>query len=184
MSMNATDTRIYNRAIQDGLSSAVAEMVVCQARLESGNYTSGVFYDDNNAFGMHFAGQSGATASTMHSEYDSDTGEHIPFAHYTSIEAGVDDMVRWLNRRQTEGKFYVADLTGTYDYAYALKSSGYFGISADSYAGTMQGIYTAVFGSYTGGGDPPTVPGDGGSGNNNKLWYIAAALAAAWLISK
>lgn len=50
------DTQIYNLARANGFTDQAARLVVAQARLESANYSSNVFKNNNNMFGMKFLG--------------------------------------------------------------------------------------------------------------------------------
>ena len=61
------DTQIYNLAKTNGFTDQAARLVVAQARLESFNYTSNVFINLNNIFGMKYLGtrQPLATRGTL-----------------------------------------------------------------------------------------------------------------------
>lgn len=61
------DTQIYNLARANGFTDQAARLVVAQARLESANYTSNVFMNNNNMFGMKYLGtrQPLATRGTL-----------------------------------------------------------------------------------------------------------------------
>lgn len=50
------DTQIYELAVKNGFTDKAARLIVAQARLESNNYTSNVFKNNNNMFGMKFLG--------------------------------------------------------------------------------------------------------------------------------
>jgi flagellum-specific peptidoglycan hydrolase FlgJ len=51
------DTQIFNIAKNAGFTDISARLIVAQARLESANYTSNVFKNNNNMFGMKFLGK-------------------------------------------------------------------------------------------------------------------------------
>lgn len=61
------DTQIYNLARSNGFTDQAARLICAQARLESANYTSNVFRNNNNMFGMKFLGarQPLATRGTL-----------------------------------------------------------------------------------------------------------------------
>jgi hypothetical protein len=59
------DKSIYNTAIEEGFSPTSAMLIVAQARLESGHYSSDVFKANNNMYGMKFIGQPLATKGTL-----------------------------------------------------------------------------------------------------------------------
>lgn len=50
------DTQIYNLARANGFTDQSARLICAQARLESANYTSNVFRNNNNMFGMKYLG--------------------------------------------------------------------------------------------------------------------------------
>jgi len=147
--MNATDQKIYDEAISWSIEPDMAQYIVCQARLETSAYTSAVFKDDNNCFGMHYAGQFGATQSSLHSE----AGK--PYAHYASIADSVADLAAWISNREADGTFDTYNIGTIQEYADALKAGNYYEETAGAYGGDMAAIYNQVFG---GGAD------NGGSG--------------------
>lgn len=51
------DQEIYNLAIDEGFTPIASKLIVAQARLESANYGSNVFKNNNNMYGMKFIGQ-------------------------------------------------------------------------------------------------------------------------------
>lgn len=61
------DTQIYNLARSNGFTDQSARLICAQARLESANYTSNVFRNNNNMFGMKYLGtrQPLATRGTL-----------------------------------------------------------------------------------------------------------------------
>lgn len=61
------DTQIYNLARANGFTDQSARLICAQARLESANYTSNVFRNNNNMFGMKYLGtrQPLATRGTL-----------------------------------------------------------------------------------------------------------------------
>ena len=128
------DKQIYNQAIKRGLTPTVANLLVAQARLESGDYTSNVFKQNNNLFGYKFVNQPGATRGTIapQSEWPSATVKGY-YAKYDSIENSANEVINWLFRREKEGKFIVNQLTTAGKYAAGLKAGNYYGESAADY---------------------------------------------------
>ena len=59
------DQIIYDTAIKQGFTPTAAKLIVGQARLESANYTSGVFKANNNTHGMKFIGQPLASRGSL-----------------------------------------------------------------------------------------------------------------------
>jgi len=126
--MNSTDNKIYSRLIGNGIPAQLANIIIAQARHETGDYTSNAYKIDNNLFGYKYIGQTGATKGIKSSERDY-------YAHYRNIEASVDELCRWINRRQKEGKFpnNLASITSPAQYAQLLKNNSYYGSTLLSY---------------------------------------------------
>lgn len=59
------DQLIYNTAIKAGFTPTAAKLVVAQARLESADYTSPVFRNNNATSGMKYIGQPLARRGTL-----------------------------------------------------------------------------------------------------------------------
>ena len=140
--MNQFDYMVLNAALAKGLGSDLARLITAQARLESGDYSSNVFNRDNNLFGYKYVGQSGATQGTA-----APASEGGYYAHYATIADSVNELVGWLIRRQNQGLFDISNLTTPEAYASALKSGGYFGISAAEYAAGLKSKLQKIEGS-------------------------------------
>lgn len=128
------DKIIIDKVKSRGLNENLANLIAAQARLESADFTSNVFKQNNNAFGYKYAGQSGATAGTPapKSEWASPSKPQY-YAKYKSVADSANELINWLYRREKEGKFIVAQLQTPAQYANALKLGGYYGSSAASY---------------------------------------------------
>ena len=124
------DTIIYTAARGAGVPDQVARIIAAQARHETGNYTSRVFKNDNNAFGYKFVGQRNAVPGTAAPASEGSA----PYARYKSVQDSTIEMVNWLKRRQREGKLKIVDLNTPEKYAAALKASGYYGAPQSLYA--------------------------------------------------
>ena len=59
------DQQIYLMALANGYTDLSARLIVAQARLESADYTSNVYKNNLNAYGMKFVGQALATRGTL-----------------------------------------------------------------------------------------------------------------------
>ena len=59
------DQLIYNTAIKAGFKPTAAKLIVAQARLESADYTSPVFRNNNATSGMKYIGQPLARRGTL-----------------------------------------------------------------------------------------------------------------------
>jgi len=128
------DTTIFQTAKKNGFSDAVAKNLVAQARYESNDYKSNVFKNNNNLFGYKYVGQQLATKGTLapQSEW---TNANTPqyYAKYASVADSATEVIKWLYRRENEGKFKVSDLTTAQAYADALKKGGYYGQTSYEY---------------------------------------------------
>lgn len=129
------DTTIFNTAKKNGFSDSVAKNLVAQARYESNDYKSNVFKNNNNLFGYKYVGQQLATKGTLapQSEWSNPTTPQY-YAKYASIADSATEVIKWLYRRENEGKFKVSDLTTAQAYADALKKGGYYGQTSYEYA--------------------------------------------------
>jgi hypothetical protein len=198
--MNDTDNIVYNTAIAFGIPAAVAQMVVDQARNESGQYTSNLAVNYNNLFGMTYAGQSLASQGPLQPESNGQTY----YAAYNSIQDSVNDLCQWLVNRQNNGTLTIANLTTPILYATALHDNDYFeGETPEVYAADMASIDVTVFGGQPltgsgGTGDVSTQGNQGGgtvidntgggvpapSGNNGLLWAVGIGLGILILSRK
>jgi len=139
------DTTIFNTAKKNGFSDAVAKNLVAQARYESNDYKSNVFKNNTNLFGYKYVGQPLATKGTVapQSEW---TNPQTPqyYAKYASVADSATEVIKWLYRRENEGKFKVSDLTTAQAYADALKKGNYYGQTSFEYAQGLLAKYKNI----------------------------------------
>lgn len=133
------DQIVYDTAINEGYTPNVAKFIVAQARLESGSYTSHVFLNDNNMFGMKFVGQPLAQRGTLAPASEQMCGGNCNedyYAKYQSPEDSVKDVTGRLFKITRDGIGFneINSSQSLLDYAQKLKQRGYFGISALAYA--------------------------------------------------
>jgi len=83
--------RIFNEALANGLTSNQANLLVAQAKHETGEFTSPVFLAYNNCFGMRPAQERNAEQLNYRST-DS-------YAHYQNIEQSVRDLLYWFDAK-------------------------------------------------------------------------------------
>ena len=105
----------------------LAEMLAAQAAHETGNFTSRIFSENNNAFGMK--------ASTR----DYDFGERYGHALYLSIGDSVKDILEYLSDRMKPLK-EIANMSIS-EYALYLKSVGYFEDTVQNYTSGLMSFY-------------------------------------------
>jgi flagellum-specific peptidoglycan hydrolase FlgJ len=138
------DQEIYNTAIAEGFSPTSAKLIVAQARLESSNYTSNVFNNNNNMYGMKFVGQPLATKGTLappseRSKSCLQGGEcknSDYYAKYKSPSDSAKDTIQRLYKKTRNGIGFneLKDVKDATEFANKLKQRGYFGATASSYA--------------------------------------------------
>lgn len=126
-----TDQLIYSTAIGDGIPTALANLIVAQSKLETGNYSSNIFLQDNNAFGYSYV--AGAYWQLPTPGITADNG--APAARYASVQDSTHEITDWIKRRQSDGIF-PSDLTTIItpaQYASLLNDGGYYGASVSDY---------------------------------------------------
>jgi len=140
------DQSIYNTAIEEGFSPTSAKLIVAQARLESGHYSSDVFKANNNMYGMKYVAQPLATKGTLaplkeRSKSCKEGGNCVNgdyYAKYSSVEDSARDTIQRLYKitRNGIGFEQLKDVKDATDYANKLKTRNYFGFnSIDTDAG-------------------------------------------------
>lgn len=133
------EQQVYDSVKKRGYSDQAARLIVAQAKHESDNFKSNVFKKSNNPFGMTYAGQSGANASTA-SQPASEGG--TSYAGYNNVEGATDNLLAWIERRKSEGKFDPATDFGSPEaYAKALKKSSYYTAPISEYSGGLSRYY-------------------------------------------
>lgn len=137
------DQLVYDTAISEGYNPTVAKLIVAQARLESGNYSSHVFQSDNNMFGMKYVGQPLASRGTLAPVSEQTCGGKCNedyYAKYASPADSVKDVVGRLFKITRDGIGFneINTSTSPLDYAQKLKQRGYFGIAALTYAAGLE----------------------------------------------
>jgi len=133
------DQPIYNNAIKAGFTPTSAKLIVAQSRLESADYTSNVFKNNNNMFGMKFVGQPLATKGTLAPESERSCGGNCNSDYYAKYNTPADsarDLTERLFKITRNGIGFndIKNSTDALDYAIKLKKRGYFGATAQSYA--------------------------------------------------
>jgi len=113
-----------------GVPPVLADLIVAQAKHETGNFSSRAFLQDNNAFGYSYV--AGAYWQ-IGPGIIADNGQ--PVARYASIEDSTAEIVDWIYRRIAEGKFpaNLNDITTPDQYARLLKGAGYYGDTVSNY---------------------------------------------------
>lgn len=121
---------IIRRAKQQGADCTTAEIIAGQAAHETGNFTSPVFIDRNNAFGM----KKGTIEDFEEDRGPLDTSE---YAAYPSIENSVDDLYLWLYLKDLPLRGYRTAA----EYVSKIKAKSYF---EDNEANYRNGVERAM----------------------------------------
>lgn len=110
-------------------SKKLAELAYLQCQFETANFTSSVYRNNNNVCGYkYYAGSlwQSKTPGTASPEGNS-------YAKFDSVEKSCYELVDWICRRST----FFANVNNVNDYALAMKSQGFFGVTASHYAAGM-----------------------------------------------
>lgn len=105
----------------------LSELLAAQAAHETGDFTSRIFSENNNAFGMK--------ASTRNYDF----GERYGHAIYLSIGDSVKDMLEYLGDKMKPLK-EIANMSIS-EYAIYLKSVGYFEDTVQNYTSGLMSFY-------------------------------------------
>ena len=111
-----------------GMNKLQANLILAQAKHETGNFTSDLFKKQNNAFGM---GEPHARIST-----DLDINE-TGFAEYSSLELSVIDLILWYKATQFRWNL----ISTPSDYARELKFHNYYEDSIANYEKGLEYFY-------------------------------------------
>jgi len=133
------DQDIYNMAITEGFSPISAKLIVAQARLESSDYGSNVFQNNNNMFGMKYIGASQPLASrgtlapmNERSSSCQSGGTCVDKDHYAKYKTPSDsakDVITRLYKKERNGIGFeqLRNVADADEYATKLKTRNYFG---------------------------------------------------------
>ena len=104
-------TRMFNLINRSWKGNIPVEYLVAQSMLETGDFTSNIFYKNNNLFGMKFPTKRPTTAKY----------ENLGYAYYASLEDSIKDLILWMQYVNFPG-----DLTAVGEYVSALAKKKYF----------------------------------------------------------
>ena len=116
-----------------GISNELSAWMTAQAAFETADFNSFIFRNNNNAFGMKYAGQTVAL------------GEKNGYAYYKSVTDSVADLVNWYNRHRRNILSLPLIIFSLSDYVSFLKNQNYFEDSEAVYLAGVQYYYNKYF---------------------------------------
>jgi hypothetical protein len=122
--------RIVGALTDAGVSPLLAQIVFAQACHETGNFTSPLFFSNNNCFGMK-----------PPTDYVIAIGEQFGYANYNSIEDSATAMAIWLQAHYIEGIQTVTN------YVNNLYNANYFEASLQDYLSGVTYFYNMYYGT-------------------------------------
>lgn len=116
--------KVYTTARACGLNDTQAKIILSQAIHESAMFTSAVFKDDNNCFGIKMPSIRPKTYIAGASKRVRTSEGVTPYAHYNSVEDSVRDLILgWHKFNKTDW----STINTPAQYSSYLKSKGYYG---------------------------------------------------------
>lgn len=123
--------QVIDVAMRNDIPSQLSKLMACQSAVETYNFSSNAFNQNNNGFGYkYFEKSSHQKGKGIHSS------ESDFYADYATFQDSIEEICSWIKRRQKELKF-PGDLTKIQtgeDYAHLLKDCDYFGAKESDYA--------------------------------------------------
>ena len=124
-------TYIMSLLLREGFTEDMAKLIVAQAGFETGNFTSVIFKENNNLFGMKLAKVRKTTA----------IGENRGHAVYRNLEECVKDY--WLYSRALG---YLSNYSSIVNFVRALVQKKYFEAKPEDYQKGVEVYYKKYFG--------------------------------------
>jgi uncharacterized FlgJ-related protein len=121
--------KIIDTLVNNGINPITASFVFCQAAHETGNFTSPLFFSNNNCFGMK-----------PPREYVIAVGEKFGYADYNSIEDSAIAMSMWLQSHGLSGGLQTID-----QYVNSLHDKSYFEASLQEYMSGVKHFYSMYY---------------------------------------
>lgn len=127
-SINEIYKDIYTYLIELGFNVAQAKIILAQTAHETGNFTSKIFKENHNLFGMKYAGQ----ALALGSKYG--------HAYYRDFFESIKDFARYYKRHK-----YLPVYSSIAQYIEALKKEKYFEADQKEYEKGVTHFYNLYF---------------------------------------
>lgn len=123
---NETGYKVYNILLAIGFNPKIAKYITAQSAHETANFTSYIFKNNNNCFGMKYARQKLAT-------------EKNGYANYKTIEDSVADYKKYYENRNFNTFYSVSTFVDS------LKKVNYFEAPIPEYKAGVAYFYTLYF---------------------------------------
>lgn len=116
-----------------GLNETLSRFATAQAAHETGGFTSNLFNNNNNCFGMKYAHQVNAL------------NEKNGYANYKGIENSVADWVAWFSRHRVNYLSLPLRIETLEDFVRFLKINNYFEAKEADYLKGCKYFYEMIF---------------------------------------
>jgi len=129
---------IYTTAVQEGVPSEVAVLMVQQAKVESANFKSNLFNESFNAYGMKIPSKRKSPYIRGVSPVNPPAIEGVGgYAAYRNLADSIKDLIHYFKFRDVDWNKIKTAQT----YAGYLKSRGYYGPDQEVYTNMMLRYY-------------------------------------------
>ena len=129
-SINETGLKVFELLKSEGFNVDTAKFITAQAAHETGNFTSKIFKENNNLFGMKLPKVRKTTA----------TGEKYSHAVYKNIEDSIKDFKMYFRARS-----FMQIYPSIPSYVAALVKRNYFEASPEEYTKGVEYFYNLYF---------------------------------------
>ena len=130
MNLDYKGYEIYTLLTDSGFTIQQAKILTSQAAHETGNFTSAIFLNNNNLFGMKLPNSRQTTA----------IGQKDGFAYFENLEDSINDLIIYL-KSQSIVKFSTVD-----NYVNQIKERNYFVEDLEQYKKSVKQFYNQYFG--------------------------------------
>ena len=129
-----TGASIFEKLKNQGFNDIMSKFITSQSAFETADFNSKIFKENNNAFGMKYAGQMFAA------------GEKNGYANYLNVDDSVSDFVKWYNKHRQNIFSLPLIIFTLADYVRFLKNNNYFEALESSYLAGVQSYYNLYYG--------------------------------------
>ena len=129
---NDTGKKVFQLLCDAGFSVSMAKILTAQAAHETANFTSSVFNNNNNLFGMRI--------SHLRKQDSLGDTDKDSYANYSTLSQSVSDIGLYLKARKLDQVYNSCD-----DYVDAIHQKGYFEAPVDEYKKEVNRFYKIYF---------------------------------------